>query len=153
MEQLHVLKTELLSCCREYIEQRIATAQAAIKGAQASANEETKSSSGDKYETGRAMAQLEIEKNSSQLAEAKKLMQSLLQIRPEVSSISVQLGSIVKTNKENYFISIPAGKLLIGSEVYYAISSASPIAKHLIGLEAGAKLNFNKQEIEVLSVA
>lgn len=152
MEQILALKVQLLSLCTLYVDQRIATAQAAIKGAQASANEETKSSSGDKYETGRAMAQLEIEKNSSQLAEAQKLKHIISQLRSEISSTSAQLGSIVKTNKENYFISIPAGKLLVGNEVYYAISTASPIAQKLIGLKLGAKFSFNKQEIEVVSV-
>jgi len=51
-----------------YIDQRIDAAKKAIGEAQASANEETKSSAGDKYETGRAMMQLAIEQNSTQLA-------------------------------------------------------------------------------------
>jgi sortase (surface protein transpeptidase) len=59
---LNALKTRLHSLCVSYVGQRIETAQRAIAIAQASANEETKSSAGDKYETGRAMAQLEIEK-------------------------------------------------------------------------------------------
>ena len=63
-----------------YVHERIAATQEAIYTAQLSANEETKSSAGDKYETGRAMAQLEIEKNTAQLAEALKLKQMLKQI-------------------------------------------------------------------------
>jgi hypothetical protein len=54
------------------VHQRIASAEEAIRMAQESANQEGKSSAGDKYETGRAMAQLEIEKASGQLAEANK---------------------------------------------------------------------------------
>ena len=56
------IKQTLYNFCVTYINQRMATAQQAIHTAQASANEETKSSAGDKYETGRAMMQLEIEK-------------------------------------------------------------------------------------------
>ena len=75
-----LLRQQLLSQCQIVVHQRIASAQDAIRMAQDSANEEGKSSAGDKYETGRAMAQLEIEKASSQLAEANKLKQALEQI-------------------------------------------------------------------------
>ena len=66
--------------------------QEAISGAQNSANEETKSSAGDKYETGRAMAQLEIEKNMTQLAEAKRLKQTLEQIAPDKIIAELMFG-------------------------------------------------------------
>jgi hypothetical protein len=71
------IKQQLYAKCLVFVEQRIATAQEAIASAQRSANEETKSSAGDKYETGRAMAQLEIEKSTLQLAESFKLKQFL----------------------------------------------------------------------------
>jgi hypothetical protein len=66
------IKIKLYQYCVEFIDKRIAGAREAIQIAQDSANEETKSSAGDKYETGRAMAQLEIEKNTTQLEEALK---------------------------------------------------------------------------------
>ena len=64
------IKQELYKLCQTYIQQRILTAKQAIEAAQQAANNETKSSSGDKYETGRAMMQLEIEKDSAQLSES-----------------------------------------------------------------------------------
>ncbi len=152
MENLAHLKNSLITLCLRYAEEKITTSQEAIQGAQASANEETKSSSGDKYETGRAMAQLEIEKQTAQLNEAKKLKQQLEKINFESRSDRVQLGSIVKTDKENYFIAIPAGRLTVDGETFIAISAASPIGQHLIGLRRSSAFVFNKTEITVLDV-
>jgi hypothetical protein len=45
------IKQQLYALCQEFISRRIIVAQQAIAAAQSAANEETKSSSGDKYET------------------------------------------------------------------------------------------------------
>src|SRR5258707_5924053 len=110
---MSVIKQQLHSLCLTSIEERIKEAHQAIQFAQASANEETKSSAGDKYETGRAMAQLEIEKNSAQLAEANKLKQILLQLVTTQTTDSIQAGSLVITNQGRFYISIPAGQFTI----------------------------------------
>ena len=109
-------------------------AEEAIREAQLSANEETKSSAGDKYETGRAMAQLEIEKNSLQRAESLKLKQVLDQIEPAGKTLRVQRGSLVHTNQGSFYIAISAGQFIIRNKIYFAISPASPIGQKLIGL-------------------
>lgn len=131
------------------MEERIASAKTAIQMAQASANEETKSSAGDKYETGRAMAQLEIEKDRVQLSEALKQKQMLDQILPEKKMSVAQLGSLVYTNQGNYFLAIPAGKMEMDGIVYYAVSPASPIGALLMGLNKGTTVTFNSKEIVI----
>jgi hypothetical protein len=141
-QQLHVL-------CRAFVEDRIATARQAIQQAQASANEETKSSSGDKYETGRAMAQLEIEKSSGQLAEAMKLKQALDQVHPDQAHSVVQSGSLVFTSQGNYYISVSAGRLVVDGGIYYAVSPGSPVGMKLMTLSAGAKVMVNAKEVVV----
>ena len=146
------IKNLLYAQCLANVEQRIATSIEAIQAAQTAANEETKSSSGDKYETGRAMAQLEIEKNSEQLAEAKKLQEVLTQINPDNQTRIIQSGSLVTTNHGKFFIAIPAGQLTVEGEVYYAISRASPVASHLLGLTAGMKFVFNQKTFVVEQV-
>lgn len=147
-----MIKEKLLSHCYSFMEERIASANAAIRMAQQDANEETKSSAGDKYETGRAMAQLEIEKNSTQLAEALKQRQVLSQLQLENNSTTVCLGSLVDTQQGNYFLAIPAGKIEIDGITYYAVSPASPIGTILMGLKAGASVTFNKKEIVIRKV-
>jgi len=102
------VKIKLYERCLAFVEQRIASSQKAIEHAQQAANEETKSSAGDKYETGRAMMQLEIEKQSVQLGEAMKLKQTLTQINPEKTTDSIQSGSLVYTDQGNFIsLSVP----------------------------------------------
>jgi transcription elongation GreA/GreB family factor len=129
--------------CLEYADQRIEAIQKAIDEAVESANDDTKSSSGDKHETGRAMAQLEQEKGSKHLNEALEFKSVLQKINPEQKSDKILLGSLVYTNKGSFYIAVAAGKISIGDQVFFAVSSASPIALKLIGLSKNDILNFN----------
>jgi transcription elongation GreA/GreB family factor len=146
------LKQQLYALCEAYIEQRIATAQDAIRTAQSSANEETKSSAGDKYETGRAMMQLEIEKNTVQLAEAQKLKQLLEQIKPEKRTEKVQLGSLVFTDQGNFYISISVGQLQLDGKTYFAIAPTSPIGLKLNVHIVGDSVPFNNKNYNVKEI-
>jgi len=146
-------KQQLHALCLAYIEERIKSVNEAIQFAQTSANEETKSSAGDKYETGRAMAQLEIEKNTAQLAESQRLKQTLLQLDPNKITTTIQHGSLVITNHERFYISIPAGQFTIEGTNYFAISPSSPIAQKLLGLKADDGFTFNKKDFVIKRIA
>src|SRR6478609_11532726 len=74
------LRQKLFNACVEYVNLRIDTSKQAMADAQESANAEEKSSAGDKYETGRAMMQIERDKAAQQLHEAIKRQQGLDQI-------------------------------------------------------------------------
>ncbi|MGZ4054544.1 MAG: 3-oxoacyl-ACP synthase [Bacteroidia bacterium] len=137
------IKKRLYEKCLEYANQRIANIQEAIDEAVESANDDTKSSSGDKHETGRAMAQLEQEKSSKQLAEALEFKNILEKINPGQKSDKVLLGSLVVTNKGAFYISVAAGKLSIDDQFYFAISPASPLAIKLMGLSKKEEIIFN----------
>jgi hypothetical protein len=136
------LKQQLHARCLEQVQQRISAAQETIGYAQGSANEETKSSAGDKYETGRAMAQLEIEKHQAQLAEAFKLKHILEKISPDQSSPTIQPGSLVITSQGNFYIAVSAGQFLLNDKTYFVISAASPLAQKLVGLKIHSVLPF-----------
>jgi hypothetical protein len=146
------LKNQLYQYCHHWVDKKIALAQNEIKSAQSSANEETKSSAGDKYETGRAMAQLEIEKNSSQLAQAYKLKQQLNEFSAETNSEFIKLGSLVKTNSGLYYLSVSAGKVVIDNHTCICLSPASPLGGKMIGLKAGSSFNFNGQDHTIREV-
>lgn len=146
------IKNKLHQLCSEYVEDRINIVKKAMEEAQNSANEETKSSAGDKHETGRAMAQLETEKLSKQLTEILKLKQALNQINPNKESAKVMLGSIVITSNGNFYMSISAGKLIIDQTEYYAISPVSPIGSQLLNLTVGDEFSFNGKRFVIKNV-
>jgi transcription elongation GreA/GreB family factor len=149
---LNELKVLLYDLCQDYLARRILSAKQAIAAAQEAANNETKSSSGDKYETGRAMMQLEIEKDSAQLSEALKLKYALDQITLTTSAITVQAGSLVVTDSAAFFIAISVGKLIVNDNTYVAISPASPMGRKLMGLKVGDSLTVNNHSHLILEI-
>jgi hypothetical protein len=146
------LKQQLYNLCLDYINQRIVNAEKVIEGAQNSANDETKSSAGDKYETGRTMMQQEAQWGRTQLAEAQKLKQDLDQIKPDGVSDIVLAGSLVHTNKGVFYIAISAGRLQVEKETVFAISAISPLGAKLLGQKAGAGFDLNGQTYSILKV-
>ena len=147
------IKHQLYYLCLACIVERIATAQLAIQEAQASSNEETKSSAGDKYETGRAMAQLEIEKSAAQLAEAMKLKQTLEALAEKKPTENAQAGSLVMTDQGNFYLTIPAGQLIVDHKTYYAISVDSPIGARLLGLKLGSSFTLRDKTYRIEQIA
>lgn len=147
------LKQRLYTLCYEYITTRIRNAEELITDAREAAANETKSSAGDKYETGREMMQQEVDMNLRRVAEAKGQLQTLEQVDPLKPTATVMPGSIVITNAGNYYIAISAGKLEIGENNYMAISITSPIGVAMRGLKAGDRFRFNNRDymIENLS--
>lgn len=147
-----MIKNKLYDYCVNYVNERINSSQTAITVAQAAANEEGKSSAGDKYETGRAMMQLEIENNTSQLLQTKQLRQVLEHINITITPSVVQQGALVETSQGTYYIAIGAGLVNIDSKPYYLISLVSPIGAILKDKKVGDKVIFNGKEISILAI-
>ena len=113
---------------------------------------ETKSSAGDKHETGRAMLQLEMEKASQQIAVVQQMKEILHRINPDDVSKVIRLGSLVHTNKATYYLSISIGAVAVENDMYFVISSSSPIGKLLIGKKVNDIIQFNGQQIKITEV-
>jgi hypothetical protein len=115
-------------------------------------DEETKSTAGDKHETGRAMMQLEQEKLSVQMAEVQQLQQVLDRIQLEDLPPGIGEGNVVLTSQGNYFLAISAGKVELEGKLFYLISLASPIGVALMGKKAWEVVSFRGQEFRILEV-
>ena len=143
------IKKQLYQQLQEQVDQRVSNAQKAMKAAEDSKNNETKSSAGDKFETSRAMMQGEEERNKIQLVKAVDLQRQLAQIDITKTSKIVVLGSIVYSNQGNYFLSIGLGKIVLEDTTYFAISLASPIGQLLFGKSEKDVVNFRGKRIEI----
>ena len=137
------LKEELYKQCLEYVQSRMDAAQQGIDEAHQASKDDTKSSAGDKYETGRAMMQQETDRNMAQLNEANKLKVALNSINPTAAHTTIDTGSVVETNNGNFYLAISAGTLNVAGEGYFAISPASPIGFKLKGLKVGDRFELN----------
>lgn len=147
------IKKSLLFQCAELIQEKIDVLEKMTADIQDSANNETKSSAGDKYETGRAMMQQERDKYAVQLEQAKLVRAHLNRIKPEVTFGQVAFGAIVRTTLANYFIAISAGRMEVEGQKYYVISPQAPLAKLLLQKTSGDTFVFNDKEMKILEVA
>jgi hypothetical protein len=145
-------KETLYAHCLQYVEQRIARIQEEITRVQASANEETKSSAGDKYETGRAMAQSEIERNTFQRMEAERLHATLTNLNQSTPFALAAPGALVTTSKGVFYIAISLGSVTLQNKPYFIVSAESPIGKLLIGKKAGESITWNGNLHEIKKV-
>lgn len=146
------LKLNLYSQCQHLVDSRYQMIQQHIADLQQSLTSETKSSVGDKHETGRAMLQLEREKAGHQLAEIEKLTSVLSKIDSAATSTHVRVGSLVHTSKAHYFISVSLGALQVDGRTIYAISAATPIGQLLLGKTPGDVVNFNSNSFVIQEV-
>ena len=137
------MKSQLYQLCLAFIEQRINTANEALQQAQEASTDDTKSSAGDKFETGREMAQQDINRNKQLLADAQQQKAILLSLADVPKIEKVRSGSLVITNNGNFYISISAGQLQLEGKTFFAISAASPIGKLLLGKAIGEQFSFN----------
>jgi hypothetical protein len=127
----------------EMVDDKIESLNNIIKSLEESRNSETKSSVGDKYETGRAMVQIEIDNNQIVLFKAIE-QKNLLSKLENIATQYISNGSLVFTNKGNFYIGISLGKFKLDEVNYYAISSDSPIGKLLIGKGLNEQIQFNE---------
>ena len=123
-----------------------------MNSAQESANQEEKSSAGDKYETGRAMAQIARDQAAQQLDEALKVKAVLDQINLSTSSKKVGLGSLVITDQNCFYLSISAGKLEVAGKYFLALSLQSPMGRLLLKRSVNDAIEFQRQKQTILEI-
>lgn len=146
------IKEILYLQCQDFVNKRLQTVEEIISSNQKALQSETKSSAGDKHETGRAMLQLEMEKVSQQLSGIHQMRETLIKIDVSKTANIVHLGSIVETNVANYFLSISAGNLSYNKKNYFAVSVSSPIGKLLLGKKKLDEIQFNAKKITILKI-
>jgi len=136
-------KEELYKACKVFLDNRLQAVLGRIANIQESLQSETKSSAGDKHETGRAMLQLEREKAGNQLLDIQKQQELFSRVTIDTPSDVACLGSIAITDKGTYFLAISVGAITFKAKTYYAISPSSPIGKVLLGKKNGEEFVFN----------
>ncbi len=135
-------KVELYRACLEHLKAQISERSKAVNDAQESVEVNGKSSAGDKHETGRAMAQIEVEKLSNNLQQSKQLFAALQQIKQGASQ-KVEGGALCETNVGLFYISVSLGKLEFDGKTVFCLSPVAPISQAMLGLKKGDVFSMN----------
>jgi hypothetical protein len=133
---------EMLYTKIELLQQQIAELKEGLQS-------ETKSTAGDKYETGRAMIHIEQENLGRQLSTIREQQTALEHIDIERYTGKIIAGSLVRTNKGYLFPGVALGKLLVDGIPVFALSPAAPLGLQLMGLGVGGRATINKEEYTI----
>jgi hypothetical protein len=146
------MKSEILQYVKNYLDQRMQTSLDAMQAAQESANGESKSSAGDKYETSRAMGQLDRDMHArmyQQTLEERKLVERIDENAPFRKGA---LGAFLKTTMGDFFLSVSIGQVDFEGKKIMIISPQSPIGALLLGKSVDDKFSFRGKEAVILEV-
>lgn len=137
---------------RELLDGKIAALQLHRDSLRESLRQETKSTAGDKYETGRAMVHIEQEKADRQFSTLmeQKAALDLLSVTPPGRIVAP--GSLVHTSKGYFFLSIALGKTEVEGHTIYALSPQSPLGSLLLGSVPGATVTLNGNPYTILDI-
>lgn len=145
-------KIALFEACIKSLEDKIRLIEERLLSLEESRNNETKSTAGDKFETGRAMMQIEIDNCKMQLLKAESAHNLLEYIGLQEAKERIVDGSLVETDRGFYFLGIGLGKVKVGEKTYFCISKNAPIGKMLLGKTLGESLSFNGTEIIIKKI-
>ncbi|ARN76967.1 transcription elongation factor [Nonlabens spongiae] len=138
--------------CLEIVAERLDIIDDNLKNLQHSKQSETKSSAGDKYETGRAMIQNQEELYRRQRHQTQIILDQLLKIDPDKKCKRVEDGALVTLPSGHYYISAGMGKLTVNEKDVFALSLASPLGMALKHRHAGDTFTFNEKEHNILQI-
>lgn len=146
------IKATLFGLCQSKLEENAQELKDAIADFQNAANNETKSTAGDKHDTARSMAQIEVEKLSHQLANTMKDLATLHQMNIKKEYTKASTGAIVETDSLSLFISIALGRIEMDGKTYFCLSSSAPIAQKIIGKAKGETYTMNGVANEIKNI-
>ncbi|MBC8109897.1 MAG: hypothetical protein H7Y04_02435 [Verrucomicrobia bacterium] len=146
----NTIKQHLFDACLQVQEKMIANAKEVIAEAAESAIDysDTEEEAFDAY---REQLQQRKDMYTTQILQAQNDLDYLKAIMLDKKEY-IEEGAIVKTNLQNFFIAISAGKVEAEGKSYFAISVSAPIYQVMSGLKAGDEFHFRDRDYKILEV-
>lgn len=137
------IKEKLLEVHYEMLNGKIDVFQDMIRTMTEDAQNDAKSSAGDKHETTLSKMHIEQENLSNKIREAFVAKEILKRIDPKKKSEIVGFGSLVKINAIYLFVSTALPKVFIDDYSVLAISEDAPLIKMLWGKKIFDEVTYN----------
>ena len=144
-------KETLINLIEIILNDKISSLKKDINSLKESQKNDTKSSMGDKYETGRAMIQLELEKYHSRLSNNNEMLSNLLKINPKLKTKTIQAGSLIQTNHGWFFISIGIGKVKVENNTeVIVLSPIAPLGRIFLNKVRNESFDFQNRQYQII---
>jgi len=146
------LKQKIYNHFLQAINARQEMLQQVLNDLKESGANETKSTAGDKHETALAMLQIEQANTRGQLQELLLQKAALEKLDPALAAPVIVNGSLIKTSRGYFYMSVAMGKAAVEGIVVIALSPQSPLGQKLLGLKKGAMVRVNDIEYTIESI-
>lgn len=116
-------------------------------------NAETKSSMGDKYETGREMLQQEVTILLRQQKVLQEAIKNLHQVPVQPSKVQhITSTNFIKAEGGYYFIGPVSGKYVVDEVTLQCLTPASPLGRQLMGKSVGDQVTILDKEVYIQEI-
>ena len=147
-----LLKKQVHGYCLALVKEQLDTIQSSLDQLMEAKTNETKSSAGDKYETGMAMIQNQEQLYKRQQVDAKNRWNVLNSVDPSKQNTTVDTGTLIQLSTGWFYIAVAIGKVTIEEQDVFVLSLQSPLGVLLKGKKAKDQISFNGKQITVESV-
>lgn len=139
-------KADLLKSIKKQLQDEFKQLEADVDRTREAMFDETKSSAGDKYETGREMIRQELDKLEQSLMNTRKKIDQVESLENKMPSDQITQGSLIITDKAVFWLGIALGKVSVEGQTVMCISPEAPLASAFRGKKAGEAVHFLQQE-------
>ena len=145
-------KQKILSHYQLLLQDKIDIYQDLILSLTEDAQNDAKSSAGDKHETTLSKLHIEQEKIANKLKEA--LEQQAILSKLDITQVSnnVVLGSLVITNHLTVFVCTALSKIIVDNKTVFAISPQSPLGIQMMHKTIQAEFLVNQVNYKILEI-
>jgi hypothetical protein len=125
---------------------KIASLQSTLDDLTIASQNESKSTAGDKHETALAMLQIEQVQVQNQLDDFIAQKNVLDRLDITLVNDTIIPGSLIKTNRGYFYLSVAAGKIVVDGITIFAMSTKSPLGSKMQGVKVGDRIAQNEFE-------
>lgn len=145
-------KQNILAQYQTLLQDKIDIYQDLIASLTDDAQNDAKSSAGDKHETTLSKLHIEQEKIANKLKEALEQQVILQKLDRDRVSKKVILGSLVKTNHLTVLVSTALSKITVDNQPVFAISPQSPLGLQMMGKVVNDEFLVNNVTYKILEI-
>ena len=145
-------KQKILSQYQILLQDKIDIYQDLINSLTEDAQNDAKSSAGDKHETTLSKLHIEQEKIANKLKEALEQQAVLSKLDITLISNNVILGSLVKTNHLMVLVCTALSKITVDDQPIFAISPQSPLGIQLMHKSVDSEFPVNNVTYKILAI-
>ena len=148
----HKLKKNVIDAFKLVLQDKIDVYESLLNSLTTDAQNDAKSSAGDKHETTLSKLHIEQEKITIKLKEAYIQLQQINKIDTSKKTNQVVNGSLVITNHVTVLICIALPKITINNMSIFGISPQSPLGIKLMGKKLVDQFEVNKVNYEIIKI-